>query len=77
MRAIVYETYGKPEVLEIKEAPKPVPKDNEILKRNYSTTVTLFDCWMRSNTSPPGFGLLMRIANGIRKLFVLYTLNVI
>ena len=30
----------------------------------YATSVTKYDCWMRSCTAPPGFGLLMRIASG-------------
>jgi NADPH:quinone reductase-like Zn-dependent oxidoreductase len=67
MKAVVCTKYGPPKVLKLQEIAKPTPKDNEVLIRVHATTVTLYDCWMRSSTAPPGFGLLMRIATGIRK----------
>ncbi len=67
MKAIVCTKYGPPEVLELKEVDKPTPKDNEVLIRIYATTVTLYDCWSRSGTAPPGFKFLMRLVAGIRK----------
>jgi NADPH:quinone reductase-like Zn-dependent oxidoreductase len=67
MKATVYEVYGPPEVLHVKELDKPIPADNEVLIKIRATSVTLYDCWLRSANAPPGFRLISRIASGIRK----------
>jgi NADPH:quinone reductase-like Zn-dependent oxidoreductase len=66
MKAIVYTKYGPPDVLQLKEVEKPTPKENEVLIRVHATTATLYDCWARSSTAPPGFWLFSRIGSGLR-----------
>lgn len=67
MKAAVYEVYGPPEVVTIREVPKPVPKDDEILVRVHAATVTTADWRLRSRNVPTGFGLIVRLLFGWSK----------
>lgn len=48
MKACVYTKYGPPEVVQLMEVSKPIPKDNELLIRVYASTVNRTDAGFRS-----------------------------
>ena len=62
MKAVVYDTYGPPEVLRIEEVERPVPKDDEVRVRIHATTVNRFDCATRdaNRRSGPAVSLISR-----------------
>ncbi len=66
MKAAVYERYGPPEVVEIREVAKPTPGPGEVLIRVHATTVSAADWRLRSMDLPSGFGLIARPMIGMR-----------
>lgn len=75
MKAIVYHTYGSPDVLHLADLPKPAPKNGEILMKVHASSVAYGEIAVRNfaNIShrefnmPALFWLLARISFGWRK----------
>lgn len=65
MKAAVYERYGPPEVVELRQIEKPAPRDDEVLIKLRATTVTVADHRLRALDVPTGFELPMRLATGV------------
>jgi NADPH:quinone reductase-like Zn-dependent oxidoreductase len=67
MKAIVCKKYGPPDVLQLREIQKPVPKDDELLIRIHASAVTASDTFIRGFKIPLKFRIPMRIMMGITK----------
>lgn len=67
MKAAIQTAYGGPDVVVIRDIPKPVPKDNEVLVRVVATTVTSGDARLRAFRVPTAFWLPARLFLGISK----------
>ncbi|MCZ7602489.1 MAG: NAD(P)-dependent alcohol dehydrogenase [Melioribacteraceae bacterium] len=62
MKVAIYKSYGSPNVLQIKEVDKPIPKENELLIKLSASTVTTVDSIFRK-----GDQFFARVATGITK----------
>lgn len=48
MKAAIHTQYGPPEVVQVKDVQKPIPKENEVLVKVYASTVNRTDAGFRS-----------------------------
>src|SRR5712664_1775449 len=69
MRAVVYDTYGPPEVLRVEDVDRPIPKDDEVLVKIHASTVNRLDVHTREANRKSGVGLslLSRLVSGVRR----------
>lgn len=57
MQAIILERYGSPEVLQLKEVPRPTPGKNEVLIKIHATAINDYD-WSMVRGKPYAYRLL-------------------
>lgn len=67
MKAVVYSSYGSPDVLQLSEVAKPEPKPNELLVKVFAASVTAGDVRLRASDFPPLFWLPARLMFGLFK----------
>jgi NADPH:quinone reductase-like Zn-dependent oxidoreductase len=67
VRAVVCRGYGAPDVLELQEVEKPVPKDHEVLIKVHATTVHRGDVRIRSFDVPRGRRFMARLVLGFTR----------
>ena len=67
MKAVICTKYGPPEVLQIQEVSKPIPKDSQIFVKIVATAVNSADVRVRSLDVKGFLKLVMRLVLGISK----------
>ena len=67
MRAVICTAYGPPQVLQLREVDKPLPKDNELLIRVRATTAHVGDVRIRSFNVPRAAWLPARLMLGLTR----------
>src|ERR1700720_2919609 len=64
MKAVVVHEYGGPEVLKYEDAPRPEPKENEVLVRVIAAGVNPVDALIRSGKYAKFFGTTLPLVPG-------------
>ncbi len=67
MKAVVWTRYGPPDVLQLKEVAKPIPKDNEVLVKVHAADVFAGDCELRSLKVPILLRIFLRMYIGLTR----------
>ena len=69
MKAVVYDTYGPPDVLRLEEVERPVPVEDEVLVKIHASTVNRLDVHTREANVKSGavVSLLSRLVSGVRR----------
>lgn len=62
MKAIITTKYGSPDVLQLRDIEKPIPKDNEVLIKIHAASITRAETMMRT-----GYPLIGRLFMGLTK----------
>ncbi len=65
MQAAIVTRYGPPDVVEIRDVPKPTTKPGQVVVRQHATALNSGDARIRGANMPPGFGLILRLVFGL------------
>lgn len=67
MKAVVWTSYGPPDVLQLQDMARPTPRADEVLIKIHAATVIAGDCEMRRLQFPLALRIPMRLYVGWRK----------
>ncbi len=67
MKAVIYTKYGPPEVMQIKEVKKPIPRNDEVCIKIKATAVTDSDIFVRGSKISIQYWIPMRLMLGFFK----------
>jgi NADPH:quinone reductase-like Zn-dependent oxidoreductase len=71
MKAVIYTKYGSPDVLQLKEVDKPIPKDDEVLIKVHAASINSWD-WDMLTGKPLEYRLLSGILRPKKTKFFIF-----